>query len=124
MCSAGWLVSRHSWHVTLDLIKKNVPCMPILVTECGVSQQHSDYTSTITQEKAMENVLNAISCHPEVVGVLVWTLIDNIEWEMPDVHFGVFDHDRNKTKLHGVVEKFFRARTGPFFCWASHKATN
>ena len=107
MTAAGWVTSPFSWHNTLDMIKENVK-LPILITECGVSQGQEGYKNTITQGDAMRHILKAISCHRQVIGVLVWTITENLEWEHSAINFGLFDTDRNPTPIYEPIKDFFK----------------
>lgn len=107
--AAGWFVTPLSWYKTLQLVTENTR-IPVMVTECGVSNIVEE--STIGRADAMANILNLINTFPQVCGVLVWTLIDNIEWEAgTGVRFGVFDIKRNETEIVDVVKSFFRHKT-------------
>ena len=105
---AGWYVTPQSWFETLKGICSKVD-LPIIVTECGVSQLENQQ---ITRKVAMENILNTFKLFPQIQGVLVWTLIDNIEWESGnEVKFGIFNLEREKTEIYKPVKRFFKSKT-------------
>lgn len=101
---AGWYASPGSWQKTLDLITSNCS-LPIIVTECGISDIDKS-RSDVSRAVAMAYILHAISCEPRVKGVLVWTFVDNVEWEQ-EVNFGVVDNKRRKTEIYDTVADFF-----------------
>ena len=52
----------------------------------------------------MSNILALINTFPQVRGVLVWTLIDNIEWESgTDVRFGIFNMEQKPTDISNSI---------------------
>lgn len=108
LSKAGWIVSPLSWHRTLQMIMENVD-LPIIVTECGVSNiDKSD--SLIGRREAIANILSTLQMCPRVKGVLVWTLVANIEWESGDtVDFGIFRHNRTKSEIYEPIKAFFDA---------------
>ena len=106
--AAGWFVTPLSWYKTLELVTKHTS-LPILVTECGVS--NVDNNAPIGRSDAMSNILSLINTFPQVCGVLVWTLIDNIEWESGnEVRFGIFDEQRRASDTHAVIKSFFQQK--------------
>lgn len=112
LSEAGWIVTANSWITTLEMIVKHVPDMPIIVTECGVS--NLKHNSSLNRSEAMANILTAINLFPQVKGVLVWTLVSNIEWESGDkVDFGVIGHDRSRSEIYDVCARHFELMTSP-----------
>lgn len=104
---AGWYVTADSWFKTLESVCSEVN-LPVIVTECGVSQ--IDQKEGITRRVVMQNILNTFNLFPQVQGVLVWTLIDNIEWESGnDVKFGIFDLTRKATEIYEPIKQFFQS---------------
>ena len=104
---AGWYVTADSWFKTLQAICMNVN-LPVIITECGVAQIENQQ---ISRQHAMQNVLNTFNLFPQVQGVLVWTLIDNVEWESGnDVKFGIFNLNREQTDIYTPVKQFFQSR--------------
>ena len=104
---AGWYVTADSWFKTLQAICMNVN-LPVIITECGVAQIENQQ---ISRQHAMQNVLNTFNLFPQVQGVLVWTLIDNVEWESGnDVKFGIFDLNREQTDIYTPVKQFFQSK--------------
>ena len=112
--AAGWFVTPLSWFKTLQLVTENTR-LPVIVTECGVSNIEDD--AAISRADAMANILNLINTFPQVHGTMVWTLIDNIEWESgTNVKFGIFDKERAKTDIYTVVSNFFKHKTTSGLC--------
>ena len=105
MGTSGWFVTPTSWTHVFSLIKHNTD-LPILVTECGVSDVKQSPTLA-KREDAMADILYCMSCEPRIRGVLVWTLVDNVEWEN-DVKFGIFNETRLPTDVYSPISTFFR----------------
>lgn len=106
--AAGWFVTPLSWYKTLALVTQHVQ-IPVVVTECGVSNIEGQ--SRISRSDAMSNILALINTFPQVRGVLVWTLIDNIEWESgTDVRFGIFNMERKPTDISNSIRSFFKSK--------------
>jgi len=106
--AAGWFVTPLSWYRTLDMVIANCD-LPIIITECGVSNLEKG--SAITRSDAMTHILSVIRTIPQVKGVMIWTLVDNIEWESGNsVRFGIFDIERRKTEIHEPIMNFFSSK--------------
>lgn len=106
---AGWFATPHSWFKVIDEVTQNVN-LPIIITECGVSQAQE---SEITREIVMQNILNTFNLFPQVQGTLVWTLVDNVEWESGSkVKFGIFNSKREPTETFDCIQTFFKSKVG------------
>lgn len=109
LSTAGWFVNASSWHRTLSMITQNCKGLPILVTECGVSDLEAGFCN---RSGIMQSILSTINMFPDVKGILIWTLVSNVEWESGDrVRFGVFNHERKPTEVMSPIKNFFREKT-------------
>lgn len=103
--------------IVLRELAERLPGRPLLIDECGLGLA-TDADGTDDDERVryltdcLDEVERAIDDGIDVRGFFHWTAVDNYEWlHGYDVHFGLFDRDRNPKASAELARRYAKGTT-------------
>jgi beta-glucosidase len=116
MTDINWPIYPEGIYRALQAVTKQLPKLPIIITENGIADSRDKYRELFIK-RYIYAISKAMQEGSNVIGYMYFALVDNFQWELGFVRFGLYSVDfttqkrtlRNGAKAYRDIVKRFNA---------------